>query len=470
MASNIANSIASKELFKEVLGSDSILDSDADRNFYGKDACKDFSPSATLILLPKNIEELSAIMRICNSNEISVVPSGGRTGYSAGATATNGEIVVSLEKMNKILEVSVENQSITCEAGVTTEKIRQVADAHGLFYGVDFSSKGSSHIGGNIATNAGGIRVIRFGNTRNWVLGLKVVVADGTIMELNGPLVKNQTGYDLRHLFIGSEGTLGIIGEATLRLVSKPPETTLAICGLSSVREVLGVLASLATNGFCVQVLEYFDRPSLEVVVNNTDLTDPFEAPYASYCLVEIEGDSAEEERFNQFLAELFERGKIGDVVVAQGEGQKLALRGLRERISECLGKHAVVHKNDISVPVSKIPDFCDQFKAKFDTDFPDVKTIIFGHVGDGNLHVQIVKSDKMELNEFWDLCKLCDKQVFEIVKALHGSISAEHGVGLLKKQYLHYSRSEKDIVLMKGIKRLFDPKGILNPGKIFDM
>ncbi|MBN8551219.1 MAG: FAD-binding oxidoreductase [Deltaproteobacteria bacterium] len=420
--------------------------------------------------MPGTVEEIKKILAICNQNKIALVPSGGRTGYSGGATAEHGEVIISLARLHKIKSVDVSDRTMVCEPGVTTEAVRLEAAKHGLFYPVDFASKGSSHIAGNVATNAGGIRVIRYGNTRDWVLGLKVITAAGEELALNGALYKNATGYDLRNLFIGSEGTLGIITEVTLKLTSPPKDFTTALCGISDAAACLQLLRALRSAGCTVNVIEYFERNALELVVAHAGLLDPFRAAHAAYVLLEVETEfPAQRERFAELMLELVESKVLADAVVAESQKQQQNLMALRERISETIGRQHVPHKNDIAVPVSSLPQFLSAFRECLRANFPNFELIIFGHVGDGNLHVNILKPKGMDEKTFFAACDQVDTKTFEVVQKFNGTISAEHGVGLLKKPYLHFTRSAQEIELMKKIKRLFDPNGILNPGKIFD-
>lgn len=457
--------------FTHILPVDRITESAEDLAFYGADSSKQFVGRPAVILFPVTTVEVQAIVRCCIEKRIALVPSGGRTGYSGGATATMGEAIISMAKMNKIINVSVEDSTLSCEAGVTTEVVRQKANEHGLLYPVDFASKGSSHIGGNIATNAGGIRVIRYGNTRDWVLGLTVVSGGGEILHLNGSLHKNQTGYDLRHLFIGSEGTLGIITEATLKLTLPPKAAELFVAGLEQPARLLEVLSCLRKAGFTINVFEYFEANALSLVCDVCSLPKPFPKEYPAYALIEIEvSGAAEIERLNETLAETIESGVCGDMVQAQSSKQREQLMALRERISESINKRHVPHKNDISVPVAKIPAFLEDFRAEYLTKNAGLEAIVFGHIGDGNLHINILKPAQKSKEDFFDDCVQLDNDLFALVAQFSGSISAEHGVGLLKRDFLHYSRSQEEIGLMQQIKHAFDPHGILNPGKVFGL
>jgi glycolate oxidase subunit GlcD len=436
--------------------------------FYGRDWIKDFEPKASMVVLPESIEQIQAIVRSCIEAKVAIVPSGGRTGLSGGATATKGEVVVSLERMRRVLEVNRVDRTIRCEAGVALERIQIAAAEQGLYFPVDFSSRGSSQIGGNIATNAGGIRVIKYGNVRDWVVGLKVVAGTGEILELNGSLFKNNCGYDLRSLVIGSEGTLGIIAEATLRLASPPKDTTRVLCGLSGNDAILPLLSYCRDNLRGLSAFEFMEKSAVQEVIARRGLRNPFTNTYPTYILVEIElNEPNASDEVVRVFGEAFENGMIQDVVVSESTAQSKELMDLRDLISETLSTHYSIHKNDISVPVAAIPNFVNDLHASITAAYPDFKVVVFGHVGDGNLHVNVLKPTNMGDGEFWEKCHQADHTVFATVQRYKGSVSAEHGVGLLKRAFIHYTRSEAELHLMRGIKRVFDPHDIMNPGKI---
>jgi FAD/FMN-containing dehydrogenase len=457
------------KLFLDFLQPDQVLNSPEELLAYGKDWAKGFKANASLVLLPKSYEQVQQIVKCCYENKIALVPSGGRTGLSAGATATNGEVVLSLEKLNKLISVEPTQRTLTCQAGVITQKIQETAKENGLYFPIDLASAGSSQIGGNVATNAGGLHVIRYGNTRHWILGMKAVTGTGELLELNGELVKNQTGYDLRNLLIGSEGTLGIIVELTLKLAYRPKSFHRALCASDSMENVLSVMGSVREKFERVSAFEFFTKDCIECVLKHHPMRNPFETIHPYYALIEIEDLSeSEEEQFQETLLGIFEEERITDVVVAQTSLQSEELMLLRERIGETTSSHYTVHKNDLAVPVRHIADFIREVEERAPLLFPDCPVLLFGHVGDGNLHVNILKSDALEVEDFFELCHKNDHDMFTIIQQFSGSISAEHGVGLLKRDYLQYCRSEAEITLMRGIKKVFDPAGILNPGKIF--
>lgn len=455
-------------LFRAFLPETRVLTDDSSKTFYGRDWLKDFTPNPSLIVLPETTEEVQSIVRTCVQHNIALVPSGGRTGLSGGATAMHGEVVVSLERMRKILEINRVDRTVRCEAGVTLEQLQNAVAGQDLYFPIDFSSRGSAQVGGNIATNAGGIRVIKYGNYRESVLGLTVVTGTGAILKLNGALFKNNSGYDVRNLFIGSEGTLGIITEAVLTLSSKPRDLVRVLCGLAETESVLPLLTLCRDSSPGLSAFEFMERLPFQEVVVRRGLRDPLAQPHTAYALIEFETEThADAERIQALFAEAYERNLIQDVVVSESSAQATELMNLRDLISETLSQHYSIHKNDISVPVAAIPDFIRELHSSVRKAYPAFQVAIFGHVGDGNLHVNVLKPHDMADSTFWQLCHEADHIVFSSVAAYGGSISAEHGVGLLKRDFLHYTRSAEEIDLMRDIKAVFDPHGILNPGKV---
>lgn len=445
-----------------------LTDSDS-LNTYGKDWTKHFAPKPLAIAFPKSIEQVQAIVRWANQHQVALVPSGGRTGLSAGAVAANGEVVVAFDYMNQILEFNEFDRTARCQAGVVTKQLQQFAEEHGLYYPVDFASSGSSQIGGNIGTNAGGIKVIRYGMTRNWVAGMTVVTGKGEVLELNRDLIKNATGYDLRQLFIGAEGTLGFVVEATMRLDRAPKNLTAMVLGAPDLDSIMPVLHAFQSK-LDLTAFEFFSDKALAKILARGDVPAPFDTECPFYALLEFEAST--EEVANQAL-ETFEycveQGWVLDGVMSQSQQQLENLWKLREYISETIS-HWTPYKNDISVTVSKVPAFLHDIDAIVAANYPDFEVVWFGHIGDGNLHLNILKPDNLSKDEFFAKCVTVNKWVFETVQKYHGSISAEHGVGMTKRDYLGYSRSAEEIACMQAIKAVFDPNGIMNPGKIFPL
>ncbi|MEG0862362.1 MAG: FAD-binding oxidoreductase [Pseudomonas sp.] len=434
---------------------------------YGKDWTKHFAPAPLAIVFPKSTEQVQAIVRWANQHKVALVPSGGRTGLSAAAVAANGEVVVSFDYMNQILAFDEFDRTVVCQPGVVTEQLQNFAEDKGLYYPVDFASAGSSQIGGNIGTNAGGIKVIRYGMTRNWVAGLKVVTGTGDLLELNKDLIKNATGYDLRQLFIGAEGTLGFVVEATMRLDRAPNNLTAMVLGTPDFDSIMPVLHAFRDK-LDLTAFEFFSDKALAKIMGRGDVPAPFDTPCPFYALLEFEAST--EDVANAALATFehcVEQGWVLDGVMSQSEQQLQNLWKLREYISETIS-HWTPYKNDISVTVSKVPAFLRDIDAIVEENYPDFEVVWYGHIGDGNLHLNILKPDALSKDEFFAKCATVNKWVFEIVQRYNGSISAEHGVGMTKRDYLTYSRSPVEIQYMKAVKAVFDPNGIMNPGKIF--
>jgi FAD/FMN-containing dehydrogenase len=363
--------------------------------------------------------------------------------------------------------VDVLGLTVRVQAGAVTEAVHQHCAPHGLTWPVDFASKGSSQVGGNIATNAGGVKVIRYGLTRQWVLGLQVVLADGSVLELNGALEKNNTGFDLRQLFIGSEGTLGVITEATLKLTRLPGRLDVFLFAVPDVAGVLRLFREARRGPFTIMAYEFFTDRCLARVQRHRKLRAPFDQPSGCYVLLEIEaGESAAVEAW---LGSLFEQGLVSDGTMAQTSTQAAELWALRESISESLSATGLPHKNDVALPIAALEGFCAELDAVFEARYPGWEIALFGHIGDGNLHINVMKPEALSKEDFLARTHEADHAIFSLVKAYGGSISAEHGIGLLKKNYLGYTRAPMEIELLRRLKRTLDPNNVLNPGKVID-
>ncbi len=435
---------------------------------YGVDWTSAYEPNPAAAVLPSTVEQVQEIVRLAAREQLAIVPSGGRTGLSGGAVAANGELILALDRLDSIDGFNPVDRTVRCGAGVITQQLQQFAQDQGLFYPVDFASSGSSQIGGNISTNAGGIKVIRYGMTRDWVAGLKVVTGTGELLDLNRGLLKNNAGYDLRQLVIGAEGTLGVVVEATIRLARPPGELAVLVLGVPDMPAIMEVL-SVYQGAMDLSAFEFFSELALQKVVQHQGLQRPFETAADFYALIEIELDSdVAMDRVMALFEQCVEAGWVLDGVVSQSIAQAEALWRLREDISETLSLWTP-YKNDISTVVSRIPEFLAEVEAVVGEHYPEFEIIWFGHIGDGNVHLNVLKPDTLSIEEFQQQCSEVSSRVFEVVQRYGGSISAEHGVGLLKKDYLHYSRSELEVQIMRQIKRAFDPQGIMNPGKIFD-
>jgi glycolate oxidase subunit GlcD len=435
---------------------------------YGHDWTKNLDIRAGGVVFPTSTEEVVTIVKWARQNKVALVPSGGRTGLSGGACAINGELVVSFEKMNKILSFNETDREVVVQPGVVTETLQEYALEKGYFYPVDFAAVGSSHIGGNIATNAGGIKVLRYGLTREWIAGLKVVTGAGEVLELGGGLVKNATGFDLRHLMIGSEGTLGFVTEATIRLATQPKPLSVLMLAVPTLDAIMKVFAEFR-NRLPLTAFEYFSDIALKTVTEHAHLSSPLSSTSPHYLVIEVENlDASVEAEMLATFEKCVEEGWATDGAIAQSETQAREFWRFREDISEATAPYSP-YKNDVSVKISDVPEFLQKTDALLSQNYPYFKVVWFGHVGDGNMHINILKPADLPRDQFLEKCSHVNDLLFEVIKDLRGSISAEHGVGLVKKPYLTFTRSAEEIALMKGIKAVFDPDQIMNPGKVFD-
>ncbi|WP_372861212.1 FAD-binding oxidoreductase [Psychrobacter sp.] len=436
---------------------------------WGKDWTKHFAPAAAAILFPKTTEQVQAIVLLANEHNVVLTPSGGRTGLSAGAVAANGEIVVSMDKMNRIGQFYPADRIVEVEAGVITQQLQSFAESKDLYYPVDFASAGSSQIGGNIGTNAGGIKVIRYGMTRQWIMGLTVVTGKGDILQLNRGMVKNATGYDLRQLFIGSEGTLGLVTHAQIKLERQPQDLNVMVLGMDSFNDVMNVLSAFQAK-IDLTAFEFFDDVAIDKLMAHGQIQEPFESRTKFYTLLEFEAPYEPiMDKAMAIFEECMEQGWVVDGVMSQSLAQAEELWKLREYISETISVFTP-YKNDVSVLISYVPEFITEIDHIVSSNYPDFEVCWFGHIGDGNLHLNILKPEDMSKDDFFAECQIVNKHVFETVQKYGGSVSAEHGVGMTKKPYLQYSRSETEIEYLREVKKVFDPNNIMNRGKIFDM
>lgn len=437
--------------------------------YYGRDWTTYYDIKALAIVFPEQTQDVLDLVQWARQNKVALVPSGGRTGLSGAAVATQNEVVVSFERMNKILDFNEFDQTVVIEPGVVTEQLQNFAVEKGFLYPVDFAARGSSQMGGNIATNAGGIKVVRYGLTRDWVMGLKVVTGAGELLDLNKGLIKNATGLDLRQLFIGSEGILGFIVEATMKLAPAPVRSQVLLLGLTSLETLMPVF-SLLKKGLSLTAFEMSSREALLEVMGHHHLPDPLTESCPYYVVAEFESpDTLSEEKALGLFEKGVEENWIKDGALSQSETQAKEFWKYREDISESLAKYSP-YKNDISVKTSEVPACLTQLDLLLKQAYPNWKVIWFGHLGDGNLHINILRPEGLSKEAFVKECQKVDALVFETVRKHAGAISAEHGVGLSKKPFLNFTRSEPEIELMRQIKMVFDPDSIMNPGKVFDL
>ncbi len=455
------------KILEDNLPSEIIRKEKEDLEIYGTDWTRYFNPNPTAVLFPRNIEEVQQIILLANQFEFVIVPSGGRTGLSGGAVASNQEVVLSLDKMDRIIEWNELDRTLKVQAGIITEKIHEFAKNKNLLFPIDFASKGSSRIGGNIATNAGGINVVKYGMMREWITGLKVVTGKGDILDLNQGLIKNASGYDLRHLFIGSEGTLGCVVEADLKLTRCPQALQVIVFGIPDMEKVVSVMNAFREK-IDFSAFEFFSDNTVDYVMEHTDVKTPLPRRHPFYVLMEFESEGGKNnEIVFDLYRKLYKEGWIEDDAFAGDAETMKHLWGYRENISASISSFTP-YKNDLSVRISNIRPFLKEINRVVLEKYPEFDVLWYGHIADGNLHLNILKPADWDLEKFETNCKEVNSIIFKIVEKYKGSISAEHGVGLLKKEYLHYSKSQAEINYMKELKKVFDPKGIMNRGKIF--
>ncbi len=456
-------------LIRENIGhiANSILQEDLEK--YGKDWTSFYVINPLIILFPKTTKEVQEIILFANKYKIPIVPSGGRTGLSGGAVAQNLEMVVSLEKMNALHSFNATNQTIVAEAGAITEEIQKFAQEKGLFYPVDFASRGSSQIGGNIATNAGGIKVLRYGLTRNQITALTFVTAKGDVLDLNYGLLKNASGYDLRHLVIGSEGTLGIVTEATIQLSKKPENLTVLFLAVNEISHILEILQECKKQ-LDLTAFEFLSNNALIYYIQeNDEVQHPFKTPSPFYVLIEFENKSVQNlKKAEELIALFYEKEFVVNDIIGQQLSETNKIWQYRDRITDSIAKYTP-YKNDISVLPSNIPNFLLEAEKILNQEYPDLEILWFGHIADGNVHINILKPTLMLVDDFHAKCNKVSHILFKLIKEFKGSISAEHGIGLLKKDFISYSKSDAEIEYMKAIKNVFDPNNIMNPGKMLE-
>jgi FAD/FMN-containing dehydrogenase len=430
-----------------------------------------YQGASPLLLKPNSTEQVSHILKLANDNTLTVVPQGGNTGL-VGGQVPNGDIIISLSRMNKIREVDVLGSVMVLDAGVILANAQKAAEEHNLLFPLSLGSEGTCQIGGNLSSNAGGTAVVAYGNTRELCMGLEVVLPTGEIWHGLRRLKKDNTGYDLRDLFIGAEGTLGIITGAVLKLFPQPIGREVMYVGLDSPDAALE-LFNIARNmcGPSLTGFELMPRFGVEITIKNIDgCRDPLDTPHNWYALIEISSGQSEEAA-RQMIEGLFEKafdtGIANDAVLAESESQRKAFWHMRESMSEAQRPEGGSIKHDISVPIAKVPEFLRQASIAVNEYMPNVRICAFGHLGDGNIHYNIsqpVDADKQEFLSYWHSLNTV---VHAIVLEMNGSISAEHGIGQLKRDELASIREPIEIELMQRIKRSFDPQGLMNPNKL---
>ncbi len=453
--------------FSELIGDRCSINSN-DLIKYSHDETEDLSILPSVVLKPESTEEVSKIMRYCHSNKICVTPSGARTGLSGGAIPLFGGVALSLEKMAKIISIDENNLQVTTEPGVITQVLQEAVKEKGLFYPPDPASKGSCFIGGNVSENSGGPKAVKYGVTSDYVLNLEVVLPRGEIIWTGANVLKNATGYNLTQLMVGSEGTLGIITKIVLRLIPHPTTDLLLLVPFFSAEKACEAVSSIFKEGITPSGLEFMERDALIwtqdfLKDNSIDIADNHQA----HLLIEVDGFNSEVlmEECTKIM-NVLETYETGEILFAESQAQKDTLWKLRRSVGEAVKANSVYKEEDTVVPRYQLPQLLSHVK-RIGEEF-GFKSICYGHAGDGNLHINILKGELT--NDQWDneISKAI-RLLFEEVVKLGGTLSGEHGIGLVQKQYMDIAFDSMTLQLMKSIKHLFDEKGILNPGKIFD-
>ena len=465
------------DTLRALLGTAHVLTEPFDIAPYCTDWRGRYSGQPLCVARPGSTDEVAAVVAACAAANIAIVPQGGNTGLCGGATPLGtdrhpqGEIVISLGRLNRIRGIDTDNNTLTVEAGCTLAAVQAAAAEAGRLFPLSLAAEGTATIGGNLSTNAGGVQVLRYGNARELCLGLEVVLPDGRIWHGLRGLRKDNTGYDMKHLFIGAEGTLGLITAAVLKLFSRPRQVATAWAAVPSPAAAVALLTRLREKiGGRVTAFELIGRPALDLVVQHIPGSrNPLENHSPWQVLIEL-SDTMESDLATPLEEVLFDAvnaGEAGDAALAHSESQAKALWKLRESIAEAQKIEGLSIKHDISLPVSRIPEFIERSDAALSANFPGVRIVCFGHLGDGNLHYNQSKPTDLNNEAFIDQTPAVNRVVHDLVHELDGSISAEHGLGQLKREEILRYKSTVEMDMMRAVKHALDPSGLMNPGKI---
>lgn len=432
---------------------------------YAKDWSETPAVTPPVVFLPAKTQDVSRILSLCYEHNQSVVTQGGLTGLSGGATPQHNEWALSLERLQSIAELDEQSMTIRVGAGVTLQTIHEKAAEAELVFPLDLGARGSCTAGGITSTNAGGNQVIQRGMARALVLGLEAVLADGTIMSNHNKLLKNNAGFDLKQLFIGTEGTLGVVTEITFRLFPQRPVVQTALCAFANFNDVIGFLKDAQRNILALKAFEVMWAEYFSAATEASSNRDPFAETYDYYVLCEAEGVDAEAaaQEFEMALSEGIEKGLIQDAVIAKSARETQELWEVRDAVTELLPTLKPVANFDVGIPIPEMENFSAAVEKQLKDTFPGCTTLFFGHIGDGNVHLIASTGSDGDVEAIEEI-------VFAHARAVNGTITAEHGIGVHKKQWLSYSRNDSELALMRMLKRTLDPKNILNPGRVIDV
>lgn len=434
---------------------------------YSHDETEDLKFPPVLVVKPKTTEEISAIMKIASREKIPVTPRGAGTGLSGGALPVHGGIVLSMERLNAIIEIDERNLQATVEPGVINQVLRDAVEAKDLFYPPDPASRGSCFIGGNLAENAGGPKAVKYGVTKDYILNCEVVLPNGDIIWTGANVLKNSTGYNLTQLMVGSEGTLGIVTKIVVRLIPLPKQNLIMLIPFASAEKACEAVSAVFRAGFTPSAMEFMERDAIDFVMKFVDVKIPVQDHHKAHLLIEVDGNDMDV-LFKECeqITELMYKFECDEVMFADTAQQKADLWKLRRSAGEAVKSHSIYKEEDTVVPRAELPALLKGVKAigaKY-----GFRSICYGHAGDGNLHVNIIKEEMSD--EAWhNEVPKGIREIFELCVSLKGTISGEHGIGYVQKDYMDIAFNKAELEIQKGIKKLFDPDNILNPGKMFN-
>ncbi len=454
------------QFFKSILTPEQVLFAEEDKLDYSHDETEDYIFIPDVVLIPNNTEEVSSILTYCNEHLIPVTPRAGGTGLSGGALAIHGGVILSMERFNKIIEVDTRNLQATVEPGVITQVFMDEIAKHELMYPVDPSSKGSCMLGGNLAESSGGPRAVKYGTVRDYVLNIEMVLPTGEIIWTGANTLKYASGYNLTQLMIGSEGTLAVITKIVFKLVPSPKHNLLLLASFYESENACDAVSAIFRAGISPSALEFMEKDGVDWVVKYEGIHFNQKENIKAYLLIEVDGNELDlMYKDCEAITEVLYQHKVEEVLFADSSAQKEEWWRMRRNMAHSVKAHSVYKEEDTVVPraeLAKLITGVKEIGAKY-----GFKSVCYGHAGDGNVHINIIKADMSD--EDWNH-KLTDgiKEIFQLTTYLNGTISGEHGIGYVQKEYMHIKYSEVNLNLMRGIKKVFDPNGILNPGKIF--
>jgi len=451
---------------RDIVGDNYVFTEEEKLFSYSHDETEDLSFPPEVVVQPSNVNQVAEIIKYCNEKSISITPCGARTGLSGGSLPVFGGIALSIERLNSIVEIDERNLQATVESGVINQVFREAVEKKGLFYPPDPASKGSCFLGGNIAENAGGPKALKYGVTKDYVLNLEVVLPTGDIIWTGANVLKNSTGYNLTQLMIGSEGTLGIITKIIFKLIPLPSRDLTMLVPFNSAEKACQSVSAVFNYGIIPSALEFIERDAIDWTLKYSDYKIDIQKDVQAHLLIEVDGDNLDLLYSDcEKIADIMQKYECGEILLADNERQKEQLWQIRRGISEAVKANSIYKEEDTVVPRAELPKLLNGVK-KIGNKY-GFKSVCYGHAGDGNLHVNIIKANMSDID--WNTkLKLGIREIFELTKNLGGTISGEHGIGFVQKEYMDIVLSKKNIELQKGIKKLFDPNNILNPGKIF--